>query len=291
MNNSFQIESILKQALLEDIGEGDITTCAVIPENHKSKAVLIAGETFLLAGIPFAERIFQLVCPVRKGIISHGVKFIANKKDGDTVKKGTIIARISGNTRGLLTGERTALNFLQRLSGIATLTRRFVECVDGLPVKIVDTRKTTPGIRIFEKYAVRVGGGGHHRFGLFDGVLIKDNHISVAGSIEKAVKKVRENAQHMLKVEVEVKNIKEVKSALSAGAEIIMLDNMSLKDIKKSVRIIREQNPHVLIEASGNIRMENVRAVAETGVDLISVGALTHSAVAVDISMDILSHS
>jgi len=289
MTNSSQVDLILKQALLEDIGTGDVTTCAVIPENHRSKAVLIAGEIFLLAGVPFAERIFQLVHHVRKGVISHVVKFIASKKDGDVVKKGTIIARISGNTRELLMGERTALNFLQRLSGIATLTHKFVECVDGLPVKIVDTRKTTPGLRIFEKYAVRVGGGSNHRFGLFDGVLIKDNHINVAGGIEKAVRIARENTQHMLKVEVEVKNIKEVKSALSAGAEIIMLDNMSLKDIKKSVEIIREQNPQVIIEASGNIRMENVRAVAETGVDLISVGALTHSAAAVDISMDILT--
>jgi nicotinate-nucleotide pyrophosphorylase (carboxylating) len=287
MTNSSQVDSILKQALLEDIGTGDVTTCAVIPENHRSKAVLIAGETFLLAGVPFAERIFQLVYPVRKGVISHGVKFIANKKDGDTVKKGTIIARINGNTRGLLMGERTALNLLQRLSGIATLTRKFVERVDGLSVKIIDTRKTTPGLRILEKYAVRVGGGSNHRFGLFDGVLIKDNHINAAGGIEKAVRIARENTQHMFKVEVEVKNIREVKSALSAGAEMIMLDNMSLKDIKKSVEIIREQNPKVIIEASGNIRMENVRAVAETGVDLISVGALTHSAVAVDISMDI----
>lgn len=272
--------SILRRALLEDIGEGDVTTCAVVPQNHSSKATLIAEETFLLAGLPFAEKIFKLITPE--------LKFKAIKKDGDTVNKGTVIARISRNTRGLLMGERTALNLLQRLSGIATLTRRFVERVDGLPVKIIDTRKTTPGIRIFEKYAVRIGGGNNHRFGLFDGILIKDNHISVAGSIKKAVRLAKKNAQHMLKIEVETRNIREVRSALSAGAEIIMLDNMSLEDIKRSVKMIRNQNPHMIIEASGNITIENIRAVAETGVDLISIGALTHSAVAVDISMNII---
>ncbi len=273
------VESFLRQALLEDIGEGDVTTCAVVPEAHRSKAALIAKETFVLAGLPFAEKIFKLV--------NSRLRFKAYKKDGDTIKKGTIITKISGNTRALLAGERTALNFLQRLSGIATLTRKFVECVDGFPVKITDTRKTVPGLRFFEKYAVRVGGGNNHRFGLFDGILIKDNHISAAGSIKKAVRLARENTQHILKVEVEVKNIREVRSALSAGAEIIMLDNMSLKDIKRSVEVIRNQNPQVIIEASGNIKIENIRAVAETDVDLISIGALTHSAVAVDIGMDI----
>ncbi len=187
----------------------------------------------------------------------------------------------------MLTGERTALNFVQRLSGIATLTREFTECVEGLPVKITDTRKTTPGLRFFEKYAVRVGGGNNHRFGLFDGILIKDNHIQAGGDIKKAVRLARENAQHMLRVEVEVKNVMEVRNALGAGAEIIMLDNMSLKDIKRSVGIIRKQNPGTIIEVSGNINRDNVKAVAQTGVDLISIGALTHSAVAVDISMDI----
>ncbi len=273
-------DSILIQALLEDIGEGDVTTNTIIPENHRSKAVLIAKEDFVLAGLPFTERIFKL--------LNSELKFKAHKKDGDIVKKGTVIAAINGNTRSLLTAERTALNILQRLSGIATLTCRFVEKVKGLPVKIIDTRKTTPGLRTFEKYAVRAGGGKNHRFGLFDGILIKDNHINAAGGIEKAVKMAKLKAQHMLKVEVEAKNIREVRSALSAGAEIIMLDNMSIEDIKKSARMIRSQNPKVIIEASGNINLENVRVIAETGVDLISVGALTHSAAAVDISMDIL---
>ncbi|MDP3298257.1 MAG: carboxylating nicotinate-nucleotide diphosphorylase [Thermodesulfovibrionia bacterium] len=274
-------DTILTQALLEDIGEGDVTTCAVIPENHRSKAVLIAKEDFVLAGLPFAERIFQL--------LNSELKFKAHKKDGDIVKKGAVIATINGNTRSLLMAERTALNLLQRLSGIATLTRRFVEKVKGLTVKIVDTRKTTPGLRTFEKYAVRAGGGKNHRFGLFDGILIKDNHINAAGSIEKAVKMAKLKAQHMLKIEVEAKNIREVRSALSAGAEIIMLDNMSIEGIKKSVRMIRSQNPQIIIEASGNINLENIRKVAEICVDLISIGALTHSARAVDISMDVVS--
>lgn len=273
-------DSILINALLEDIGEGDVTTNTIIPGNHRSKAVLIAKEDFVLAGIPFTERIFKL--------INSALKFKANKKDGDIVKKGTVIAAINGNTRRILMAERTALNILQRLSGIATLTYRFVEKVKGLPVKIIDTRKTTPGLRTFEKYAVRAGGGKNHRFGLFDGILIKDNHINAAGGIEKAVNIAKLKAQHMLKIEVEAKNIREVRSALSADAEIIMLDNMSIEDVMKSVKLIRSQNPKVIIEASGNINLENVRLIAETGVDLISVGALTHSAAAVDISMDIL---
>ncbi len=274
------IDSILTQALMEDIGDGDVTTGAVIPENHKSKAVIIAKEDFVLAGLPFAERIFQL--------LDLKLKFKAHKKDGNAIKKRTIIAMITGSTGSLLMAERTALNLLQRLSGIATLTRKFVERVKGLPVKIVDTRKTTPGLRIFEKYAVRAGGGSNHRFGLFDGILIKDNHINAVGSIQRAVKMSKLKTQHMLKIEVEAKNIREVKNALKAGSDIIMLDNMTIEDIKRSVKLIRSQNPQTIIEASGNISLDNIRKVAETGGDLISVGALTHSARAVDISMDIV---
>jgi len=279
MVNLIKVESILTRALLEDIGSGDVTTCAIVPETQKSRAALIAEETFVLAGLPFAEEIFKIINPA--------LKFKSNKKDGDTVKKGTTIASISGGTRDLLMGERTALNFLQRISGIATLTRKFVRCVDGLPVKIADTRKTTPGFRFFEKYAVRIGGGINHRFGLSCGILIKDNHIKAAGGIKKAVGLAKKNAQHIFRIEVEAASVEEVSDALSSRAEIIMLDNMSLKDIRRSVEIIRNQNPGVIIEVSGNIRIENIRAVAKTGVDLISVGAITHSAGAVDISMDI----
>ncbi len=280
MTDLLETDSILMQALLEDLGNGDITTCAIVPVSHRSRAVLVAGENFILAGIPFAEKIFRLACPA--------LKFKAGKKDGDIVKKGASIAKITGSTRGLLTGERTCLNFMQRLSGIATLTRRFIERVEGLPVKILDTRKTTPGLRFFEKYAVRVGGGHNHRFGLFDSMLIKDNHISAAGSIRKAVRLARKNVSHAPGIEVEAKNIREVRSVMASGAERIMLDNMSPEEIKRAVEIIRRQNPGVVIEASGNIKLENIRAVAEAGVDLISIGALTHSAVAVDISMDVI---
>jgi len=278
--NLMNIEYILKNALLEDIGSGDVTTSSIIPENHRSKAVMIAKDDFLLAGVTFAERVFKL--------IDSGLRFKTYKEDGNAVKEGDVIAELNGNSRLLLMAERTALNLLQRLSGIATLTHKFVESVKGLPVRIVDTRKTTPGIRALEKYAVRVGGGCNHRFGLFDGILIKDNHINVVGNIRKAIKMAKKNSHHMLKIEVEAKSLREVRDALSEGAHIIMLDNMSIRDIRQSVNLIRGKNPHVIIEASGNMNLKNIRAVAETGVDLISIGALTHSAVAVDISMKVI---
>ncbi len=283
------VDTILRDALIEDIGYGDITTSSIVPPEHKSKAILIAKEDFILAGIPFAERVFKLVDPALwySARVDRGIRFKADKKDGDRVKKGTIIATVSGNTRSLLMAERVALNLLQRLSGIATLTHRFVDCVKGFPVKIIDTRKTTPNLRFFERYAVRIGGGYNHRFGLFDGVLIKDNHIVVAGGIEKAVKLAKMKAPHMMKIEVEVRNSMELKQALSAGADIVMLDNMTLKEIKNAVRIIRQKRLQTTIEVSGNINIENVREIAKAGVDLISIGALTHSAPAVDISMEI----
>ncbi len=278
MSSQLQIDSILKYALKEDIGKGDITTTAIIREKHRSMAVLTAKEKFILAGIPFAEKVFS--------IADSSLKFKADRKDGETIKKGTVIARIKGNTRGLLKAERTALNILQRLSGIATLAHKFTKRVKGLSVKITDTRKTTPGLRYLEKYAVKIGGGHNHRMGLYDGILIKDNHIQNAGGIKQAVRLARKNIQHMLKIEVEAQSMREVNDALSSGAEIIMLDNMSLKSIRKSVKLIRSKNPGVLIEVSGNMTLQNIRETAETGVDLISVGALTHSAVSVDISMD-----
>jgi nicotinate-nucleotide pyrophosphorylase (carboxylating) len=279
MSENEHVDNILKQALAEDIGSGDITTCAVIPEKQKSRASLIAKEPCVVAGLHFAERVFQILNPK--------VTFKTCKKDGETVKKGAVIAEVSGNTRVLLTGERTALNVLQRLSGIATLTRKYVACLKGLRVKITDTRKTTPGLRYMEKYAVRMGGGYNHRYGLYDGILIKDNHIRSAGGIQKTVRLARINVNHLFRIEVEVKSIEELRKALLAESDIIMLDNMALKDIKDAVKIIRRHNPDVIIEASGNIKLENIRTVAETGVDLISVGSLTHSAKAVDISMDI----
>ncbi len=279
MKNMIKIQKALKDLFMEDIGIGDVTSCAVIPEYHMSRATLIARETFILAGLPFVEKIFHLAAP--------GAKIKLYKKDGNSIKNDSVIAIISGNTRGLLAGERTALNLLQRLSGIATLTRQCVKRVEGLPVKIYDTRKTTPGLRFFEKYAVKTGGGFNHRFGLYDGILIKDNHISAVGSIEKAVRLVRKGSGQRFKVEIEVRNIREVRSALSSLVDIVLLDNMSTSKLKKAVKIIRGGNPDLVIEASGNITVDTVRAVAETGVDIISVGAITHSARAVDINMDI----
>lgn len=276
-----KIDSMIKNALSEDIGNGDITTSAIIPEGHSSKAVLIAKEDFILAGIPYAERTFKL--------IDSSLNFRTKKRDGSKVRSGTSIAEISGDTASLLKAERVALNLLQRLSGIATVTRSFVERVKGLSVKIVDTRKTAPGLRIFEKYAVRVGGGYNHRFGLFDGLLIKDNHIAASGGLKKAVNLARLNTHHLMKIEAEVKSIKEVKEALSAGVDILMLDNMSIEKMKRAVEIIRSTGSDKLIEASGNIGIEDVRAVAFTGVDLISIGAITHSAGSADISMRIKS--
>lgn len=270
------VKNILRLALEEDIGHSDITTTLLIPDGERATALLVAKGSFIVAGIPFAQKVFTLVDPQ--------TQFRIYFSEGSKTAKGAIIAEIAGNTRTLLSCERVGLNVLQRLSGIATLTSRFVEKVKGLNVRIVDTRKTTPGLRFMEKYAVRTGGGSNHRFGLFDGILIKDNHIEAAGGITAAVASARQ-AHHLSKIEVEVENLNELNEALAAGADVIMLDNMSLDDMKEAVRLARGK---AMIEASGNMTLERVRDVAETGVDLISVGALTHSAPAADISMKIV---
>ncbi len=272
-----QIDGFLLRAISEDVGNGDVTTSALIPENHMTDAELVAKADFVVAGLPFFQRVF--------GLVDSSVKLKMLKKDGSAVKSGTIISRIKGNTRSILIAERTALNILQRTSGIATLTNQFVKAVKGLDVSIADTRKTAPGLRSFDKYGVKAGGGRNHRYGLFDGILIKDNHIAAVGGVGKAVKKARAGAHHLLKIEVEVKSLSEVKEALSAGADVIMLDNMSVEMMKRAVEVIRSKSREVLIEASGNMNLENVRAVAGTGIDLISIGALTHSASAADISL------
>jgi len=271
------IDTIVLHALQEDIGHGDITSLSIIPENQNATATVIAKEDFLLAGMPFFQRVFQL--------IDSDVQFRSLKRDGTRIRSGQIIARIRGRARSLLTAERTALNILQRVSGIATLTERFVREIKGLGAEITDTRKTMPLMRIMDKYGVRVGGGRNHRFGLYDGILIKDNHIALAGSIQKAVRMARKNAHHLLKIEVEVDTIEAVEEALKAGADAIMLDNMGMETIKKAVDIIRTKRPEVMIEVSGSVSLDNVREIAECGVDLISIGALTHSARAVDISI------
>ncbi len=270
------IKTFISNALREDIGPGDLTVAALISPDIDGKAELIAKEALILAGIDVAGEVFKQVDP--------RISVTANYADGQELTSGTVIASISGKVASLLTAERVALNFMQRLSGIATLTRQYVNRTEGTKARIVDTRKTTPGLRALEKHAVRIGGGKNHRFGLFDGILIKDNHIAAVGSLSEAVKRAREKAPHTLKIEVETENLDQVREAISAGAEIIMLDNMGIETMKKAVKLI---NGKALIEASGGINLNNVRQVAETGVDLISVGAITHSARSMDISMEI----
>ena len=267
---------LIHRALEEDIGPGDFTTSLLIPEYSKSRALYIAKANFILAGLPFAKEVFRVLNPL--------MTFSIFCDDGAKVRKGDVLAEVSGKTGTILAGERVSLNILQRLSGIATLSNIYVERVRGLKAKIVDTRKTTPCQRFMEKYAVRIGGGGNHRFGLFDGILIKDNHIEAVGSIKEAIR-LAKSGHHLAKIEVEVENLHDLNEAIDAGADIVMLDNMSTNDIKEAVKIA---DGRVLLEASGNIKLENVRDIAETGVDLISVGALTHSAIAVDISLKIV---
>ena len=269
------VESI-RRALEEDIGSGDITTSLLIPEEDVSKARFIAKDTFILAGIPFAQEVFHILHP--------SIEWTSFFTDGDKIVKGDVIAELSGKTRIILTGERVSLNILQRLSGIATLTSAYVERIRGLKARIVDTRKTVPGMRFMEKYAVRKGGGYNHRFGLFDGILIKNNHIKAVGSVSEAVKRAKA-AHHPAKIEVEVESLRDLVQAVEAGADIVMLDNMSVSDMKEAVQIIQGR---LLLEASGGINLDNVREIAGTGVDIISVGALTHSAAAVDISLQLV---
>lgn len=276
MNPSYLVRSTIIKALQEDIGPRDITTSILIPEDLDAKGSIIAKDDLVLAGIRVASECFRTLDPE--------IIFKGRFRDGDSIKAGKIIAEIKGKARSILMGERVALNFLQRLSGIATLTSKYVGKVKGLNVKIVDTRKTTPGLRVLEKYAVRMGGGFNHRFGLYDAVLVKDNHIALSGGIRKALEKVRKETPHTTKIEVETKTLKEVKDAIQAGVNIIMLDNMDLEMIKKAVKLISSK---ALIEASGNVNLDNVREIAKAGVDVISIGALTHSAPAVDVSLEI----
>ena len=274
------VRAFLIHALNEDIGNGDITTGFIIPVNHVSEAIILAKEDFILSGLRFAKEVFN--------ITDSAILFKESMPDGNLVKQGEVIATLKGPTAGLLTGERLALNILQRLSGISTLTRSFVNLIKDTGARIVDTRKTTPNMRYLEKYAVRAGGGHNHRFGLYDGILIKDNHIMAAGGIKNAVESVRKKAHHLMKIEVEVKNIEELTEALHTGVDIIMLDNMSVELMKEAVRITHKHSPPPLIEASGGVNINTVREIALTGVDLISIGALTHSASSVDISMKII---
>jgi nicotinate-nucleotide pyrophosphorylase (carboxylating) len=270
----FEIERIVRTALEEDIGLGDVTTEVTVAAESVARAQLVAKEDFTLAGIDVAATVFRTLNP--------GVSFEKLLEDGRKVRRGEVLAWIKGKAPVLLQGERVALNLMQRMSGIASLTAQYVAEVAGTDAFIVDTRKTVPGLRALDKYAVRMGGGRNHRIGLFDGVLIKENHVAAAGGITAAISRAKQKLPHTLKIEVETRNLEEVQEALDAGADIIMLDNMSFDEMRQGVELIAGR---ALVEASGGVNLETVRDIAETGVNIISVGALTHSVKASDISM------
>lgn len=272
----FGLNDLIKTALEEDIGYGDITTLSLIKEEEEGSGIFYAKADGMIAGIEVCQAVFKYLDPA--------TEFDILKKDGDLIKSGDRIAIVKGKMRVLLTGERLALNFLQRLSGIASKTRQMVDLISYSKAELLDTRKTTPGLRVLEKHAVAVGGARNHRFGLYDGVMIKDNHIKAVGSIQRAVSTARKNVPHTIKIEVEVENLEQLEEALKAKADIIMLDNMGKEEMKKAVEKV---NGQVLLEASGGINEETIVEVAKTGVDFISVGALTHSVSSLDISFDI----
>lgn len=268
------LTDFIKRAFAEDVGTGDITTQTTVPEGTRASGRFIAKESGILCGIDVAQAVFHYADPA--------IELSANFKDGDAVSKGDIIASVRGDAAAILTGERLALNLMQRMSGIATNTHAAVRQASGTKAKIADTRKTTPGLRVFEKYAVHVGGGSNHRFNLADGVLIKDNHIKAAGGIANAVNAAKAAAPHTLKIEVEVESLEQLEEALKAGADIVLLDNMDNAAMKAAVQ---QTAGRALLEASGNMGEKDLSDVAATGVDIISIGALTHSVKALDISL------
>jgi nicotinate-nucleotide pyrophosphorylase (carboxylating) len=276
--NRQAVEEIIQRALAEDVGSGDFSSNAVVSQETPGRAVILAKEEGILAGLPVAEWTFRK--------LDGNLESRPRKCDGDRIRPQEVVAELRGRLLAILSGERVALNFLQRLSGIATATARFVEAVNGWPVKVLDTRKTAPGLRILDKYAVRMGGGWNHRYGLYDAVLLKDNHIQVSGSVGEAVRRARLVVSPMARIEVEVRNLVEVREALEAGAHILLLDNMSVSEMKQAVELI---NGRAMVEASGGVTLDRVREVASTGVDFISVGAITHSAKALDLSLEVLS--
>ena len=277
----FQIREAVLNALNEDLGRaGDITTNSIIPENTKAECMFNARQEGVVAGLQFAELAFST--------LASEITFETLKKDGECIEPGETIAHIKTAGRAILTGERVALNFLGRLSGIASLTRQYVKKIKGTSAKICCTRKTTPGLRAFEKYAVRAGGGTNHRFGLDDAVMIKDNHIAIAGGIKQAVERARNNVGHNVKIEVEVDTLEQLQELLTCNVDIVLLDNMPLETLKEAVNLISGQ---IITEASGGVNLDTVEAIAQTGVDLISVGALTHSAPVLDIGLDFNSVS
>ena len=278
MNNTItlkiQADKLIRMALEEDVSSEDVTTCAVIESDRQARADLLCKQDGIIAGLSVFERVFQILDPEAK------VEFRC--EDGDTVSKGQLLAVVSGNAHAILTGERTALNYLQRMSGIATYTNQVVSLLEGSSIRLLDTRKTTPNMRIFEKYAVRVGGGYNHRYNLSDGVLLKDNHINAAGGVAEAVKAAQEYAPFVRKIEVETETLEMVREAVEAGADIIMLDNMTPEDMKKAVEITAGK---AKTECSGNVTRENIENLKKIGVDYISCGALTHSASILDVSL------
>ena len=270
------VRKIIRRALEEDIRSGDVTTANALTGGETGKATALAKEDLVVAGLDVFREVFRLR--------DAGLVFRTALKDGDRAARGTVLAVVQGSLASILTAERVALNLFQRMCGVATLTRQFADAVAGTKAVILDTRKTVPGLRILDKYGVRVGGGRNHRFGLYDGVLIKDNHIEAAGGIAKAVRRVRENAPLLVRIEVEVQTLAEVREALAAGADVIMLDNMPVDAVRKAVSLI---GGRALVEASGNVTLATVRGIASTGVDFISSGSLTHSVRAADISLKV----
>ncbi len=273
------IEPIIRNALLEDLGlAGDITTNSVVDENQHSKVAMISRENGILSGAEIAALSFILIDPTIK------IKFLKN--DGDSLSPGDKIAIIEGSSHAILTGERTALNFMSHLSGIASVTHKIVKAIAGTKAHVVCTRKTTPGLRLMEKYAVRCGGGMNHRFALYDAVLIKDNHIAIVGGVRKALEKAKRKVGHMVKIEIEIDTLEQLKEVLSIGVDAVLLDNMTTAMLKEAVAMIDHQ---AITEASGRITLDTARTVAESGVDLISVGWITHSAPILDIGLDFLA--
>ena len=268
------MDKLIRQALEEDIGFEDVTTNSVMPTYTRGSVQLICKQDGVICGLPVFERVFKL--------LDGDTVVEAYAKDGDEVKKGQLVATLRGDIRVLLSGERVALNYLQRMSGIATYTRAVAKLLEGSKTKLLDTRKTTPNMRVFEKYAVRCGGGNNHRFNLADGVLLKDNHIGAAGSVRRAVEMAKEYAPFVRKIEVEVENLEMCREAIEAGADIIMLDNMGVEEMKAAVKMI---DGRALTECSGNVTRENIGRIIDTGVDFVSSGALTHSAPILDLSM------
>ncbi|MGE3539098.1 MAG: carboxylating nicotinate-nucleotide diphosphorylase [Candidatus Tectimicrobiota bacterium] len=279
----FALRDLVARLLEEDIGHGDITTLGIVPPQTRGRGQFLAKEELVVAGLEVALLVFHT--------LDRDISMVAHVQDGTVLQPGTVFAEVSGPAQTLLSAERVALNLLQRLSGVATATRRYVEAVRHTKTHIVDTRKTTPGLRALEKYAVRVGGGHNHRFGLGDGVLIKDNHIAVAGGVAAAIQRARQAVSHLQKIEVEVEDVAQLHEALTARAEAILLDNMTPAQTREAVQIVRETpgGEQILLESSGGITLKTVHLYAEAGVDLISVGALTHSAPAVDISLEIVA--